>query len=607
MSSSARALGRRARARVTASLAALVRYSQPQPMAPAEWLVPGLPLPLLVPVLIALPCALSAALRAVLAWSLPATMPLALLLSLPPFAFAYVAWRRRTVNPSRASYAVPLAVAVASVVALYRRDFAGLTNYVGADAGVHVYQYEMFIRDQPGVYIGFVAMYGVMFWLQKLLGCNVYWALCIAYYFAIAVTAAIPCIVALAQLGARRRTAARVVGIVTCAVSATLLAALIVLPQQHYNETDGFIAHLFALIPLLLIWLADSVTNLRIARWSALLIGVVMYRYTYGLNLADLSLSVGAVLFMDSFGGGIRWPIRWLLRMAPLPFAWAAVAYLRMLRPQIASYGWILQFDLPTILWALGYAAGGLCVVAILAVATASDKRLLARSLRLPIVFALSSTAVAYLGWHLPGRQPYYVLKYPMQAVVLCAGAIVVALTALVANAVDGVRGGRWLWAGAGAVALCAYVAAVQGWLRGYEKLWPMYLERVAGHAPYKLNRPLADLAAWQRIQRVLENQQKQFGGYVTTWWPMFNFMNAGLGYYNGGRVFWDHGGVHRGRGYCVFWDHGPVDASSTPFDLSPPLRDEVSRLESADGKTCTTYRAYWDHAIARTLCHVCE
>jgi len=131
--------------------------------------------------------------------------------------------------------------------------------------------------------------------------------------------------------------------------------------------------------------------------------------------------------------------------------------------------------------------------------------------------------------------------------------------------------------------------------------------ERVFGNVPFTHNRPLADLAAWSRIEHTLDETHKRFGGYITSYWPMFNFMNAALDYFNGGRVFWEHGGTHLAKGYCVFWERGKVDWWSNSYDLTPPLKLEVAVLESHADSQCVSYRAHWNHAISRTLCHVCE
>jgi hypothetical protein len=190
---------------------------------------------------------------------------------------------------------------------------------------------------------------------------------------------------------------------------------------------------------------------------------------------------------------------------------------------------------------------------------------------------------------------------------VLSACALVVVVAFLAAWLVEARAAQRWRGAAATSVAFACAVLATSQWWKGYLPLQPTFRERVLGRAPFTVTRPLADLHAWSRIEHVLTTGHKQFGGYLTSYWPMFNFMNAALGYYNGGRRFWEHGGAHFAPGYCVFWDRGKVDWWTSSNDMPVPLRNEVAALDSRADRACVSYRAAWNHAVERTLCHVCE
>jgi hypothetical protein len=594
---------------IRARTSTLVGYCQGAPLAPGNWCEPGLAIPLGLPVFIALPFAASGPLRTILGWRLGFTLPLAIIASALALTPAFVAWRRMpALRHSRMGYAVPIAVALFSFLVLYRRDFAGLTNYVGADGGVHVFQRYWFADTDPGTYIGFVSMYGLMYWIEQILRCSVYWSLCGAYYFGVLVVAAIPCLVAFVVLERFADRRAWYAGAIACAAVALTLAYTVVLPQQHYHQTDGFFPHLFALVPLMIAWLIDSAARARLWRWIGLIATVGFYRYTYGLNLADLLIALGALLFADSFGAGVPRLVRWLLRLASIPLTFAALVFLRRLEPLLASYGWIIHYDLRTVLWAQAFAILGIGVLVASTRWLSPEKQVLARVLRMPLVFAVVSTVIAYVGLKLPAPEPYYLLKYPVHAVVLASGALVVVVSFVAAWLVEGVVRRRWLGpAVCAAASLAACFAAFVHWRTGYAPFQPTFQERVFGHPPYSLNHPLADLAAWQRIARVLDKQHKKFGGYITSYWPMFNFMNAAFGYYNGGRAFWDHGLPRLEPGYCVFWDRGKVDWWTQPSDLPGQLRASIDRLNQRGDGVCVSYRAYWNHAVERTVCHVCE
>ena len=578
------------------------------PSDPARWLEPGLALALLLPLWIALPFALTGPLRALFGCSVEAALPLAVVLALLVGLPVLICARSRAPLAHRwAAYLLPLIGALFSVAVLYRREFAGLTNYAGADGGVHVYTKQTFIELSRTAYVGFVSMYSLMFWIERIVRCNVFWSLCAAYYFGVAYVGAIPAIVALVVLEPFGRWPWRV-GVAVGAVALIAVTFAIVLPQQHYHQTDGFFAHLFALVPLLVAWLIDCVVRARFWRWLGLVAAIVFYRYTYGLNLADMLTAAAVILFADSFGAPTRALVRWSLRLAPIPLIAAALFFLRELKPELASYGWIIGYDLPTVLSGELFAVGAMAVVLIAASWLARGHRALVRAVRLPLAFAAANAAIADYGWKLPVRQPYYVLKYPVHAVVLSACALVVIVAFLAARLAEAAVARRWRAAVATSVVAvgCAVFANVQWW-KGYLPFQQTFRERVFGHAPYSVTHPLADLHAWSRIERVLSTEHKQFGGYLTPYWPMFNFMNAALGYYNGGRRFWEHGGARFASGYCVFWDHGKVDWWTTSGDMPVPLRNEVAALDARADRACVSYHAPWNHAVERTLCHICE
>ena len=520
----------------------LVAWLEGTPFARAAWLVDGVPYAVLVPLAVALPFAASGPLRAILDWPLWAALAPALVLSLVVLTPVWQSLRARPrTAPPLTVLALPIIPALFSIAVLYNRHFAGLTNYAGGDGGVHVALKDVFVHEAYNAYQGFVSMYALMYWIEAVARCNVFWSMCAVYYLGVAFVAALPVIVGLAVLApfdADRR--AWRAGAAVLVVASLAAAWWVVLPQQHYHQTDGFFPHLFGLIPLGFVWLIDTCVRARLWRWSGLLLGVAFYRYTYGLNLGDILLALGVLLFADSFGRGVPLVPRWLLRLAPLPLLFGARLVYVSLEPLLTHFGWFVPYDIPTVQWAqafavvaLGVALGGLARL------PGDDGRVF-RALRFPLVFSVMTGIVTQLAFALPPREPYYLLKYPIHAVVLAASALVVVAALVTARIVDGVQCRRWLApAGFGFLSMAAVIAASVGWTRTYEPFQPTFRERVFGKPPFTYNRPLGDVAAWLRIERTLARENKKFGGYLTSYWPMFNFMNAGLGYYNGGREFW--------------------------------------------------------------------
>lgn len=583
-----------------------VAWAEGRPLPVADWFAGGVPLALLVPLGVALPFALSGPLRAILGWSLVASLGPAMVASALVVAPVIVWARHRARRPFGLPHLVPLLVALFGIFVLYRRAFAGLTNYAGGDGGVHVAQQQLFAYHLPGTYEGFVSMYSLIYWIQQIARCNAFWGFCATYYFGVAVVAALPAIIGFIAIDHHReRRAAWYVGALTCFAVSLFIQFYVILPQQHYHQTDGFFPHLFGLIPLLMIWLVDAIACSRLWRWLGLLGGVVLYRYTYGLNLGDVMVAVGVLLFVDAFERGVPRLARWSFIVAPFVMLVATRPIYERLRVLLSSFGWIIPYDAHTVLTAETLACAGLLVAGAVARYPAAAKRL--RLFRFPVVFGVVNTVVAVHIMRLPPRQPYYFLKYPIHAVVLLAAATTVAATIIATAVTDGIARRAWdrtlVWAAAAMTLLCL---AVGHWRSGYAPLQQTFRERILGSPPFTYNRPLADLGAWSRIRATLDQQHKRFGGYITSYWPMFNFMNAGLGYANGGRTFWERGGVRFEPGYCVFWERGKVDWWTTPGDLTQPLRREQQILDARGDAQCVSYRAAWNQAVERTLCHAC-
>lgn len=574
------------------------------PLAPGERLRHGWP-PAALPFLLLVPLLWAGPIRTITQLSLTASFVLALvstLVALLPFRADLLerdppgAWWRSALS----SAALALAVA-GSIGLLYNRFFGGLVNYAGGDGGEHVANALAFADRAPGIYSGFTSMYGVVYGLIRLCRLDVFWGFVAAFYVGVALTTAVPMIATLSAVRGLSRAPTRifVAAVGVAFVSNGLVQYFAILPIEHYNQSDGFFVHMFALVPLLGIWLLDGLVRPRRLRLLALVGGVVLYRYTYGLNLSDLLLAVSVLLLLESQGPELSVGERWLLRAGTIPLVFGAAVILHRLRPLLDHPGWIREYETATVL-----SGQLLCVAVLTLVVTGSAalglERGLQRWLRLPIVFGLINAGTLVGLSALPPASKYYLFKYGFHGVVLLGAGLAVAMTSLLVSR-DGLPR---VWRGRIA-ALAALLVVIGLWDHGYRDLRPSFVERAYGSPPFQHNRPLVDLGAWQRIGQVLRDSQKQFGGYLTSNFPLFNFMNAGLGYYNGGQPYFKYGKVKQEPGYCVFWED-PTVKWWGEWEARYPQRAAQEALHYDALARCQSYGAHWEPTRTRTLCHRC-
>lgn len=557
-------------------------------------------------VIMLLPLLLSGPLRTITGLSLATclwlSLPTTLLLLLPfrrellTMARGNGAWRRA------ASDLALLLIASASIGLLFNRYFDGLVNYVGSDGGEHAELVRQFATTNAHAYNGCTSMFGLIFWLQRLFGLDVFGGMSACFYVAVAFTGAVPLIATSYALCLPAAATARAF---LCGLGLALLINLelqyrVILPIEHYNQSDGFFPHVFGFVPLLILWLVDGLVRPRRLRIALLMAGVVLYRYTYVLNLADVLVSLSVLLLLESFHHDVSVVERWLLRGAPLVLCAGAAMVLLRLRPILDLYGWFREYDQATLLTAQLLGAGVLSLVASHARTLGLDGAV-ERWLRLPVVFGVVNVAgVVGLSWLQPNAR-YYLLKYPIHGVVLLAAALALAAAGLLLSLRQGTR--ALLVPKLTALALLG--ATVGLWSVALREYRPSFVERAFNKPPFRENRPLADRDAMRRIHATLEREHEQFGGYLIANMPMFIFTNAAFGYYNGGQEFWRHGSLKQEPGYCVFWED-PKGNWWGDWEKAFPLRRTQEALQADPAATCEDYPAKWDPSRRRVLCHRC-
>jgi hypothetical protein len=577
----------------------------------AEWLRRGFPPLLGWLLLLATPFALSGVIRTITGLGIAAALAVALLVTTACAILVF-----RTVPPRRADRARDLAVtgalivlAVLAAVALYNRHFGGavvLANSGIPDAGNHVLQQHDFVERSPDGYFGFVSQYAFVEWLKRLLRLDDFWGFLVASYAGVVVYALAGLAAAATALERFRTTERRAYWIgfaAACATSLVLLA--VALPFLHYHHSEGFFPPLFGILPLVALWLTDGLTRVRWLRLSASLFVLAVYRYTYGLNLPDVMVALAVIALIEAAGAGERL-VRWGAVAVALALGFGAFKAARLLATGFHREGPFQPYDVGVVVGAeWGFVAALVAATWLPGARSLLAGSGVARWMRLPILLGLINALFMTLVAKPPSGQDYYYLKTNLHAFVLLLSATVVAAAALSSGwAVRGrVHGVEARLVARALVPMVALALATFFLGRGLAVYWPSFRERAFGAPPYHQLQPLVDLHAWRRIRRTLDEKHARFGGYLTSYYPVFNFMNASFDYWNGGIRFFYGNPPALQPGYCVFWEGGTPQQRLEP-DF--PQRWRAEELSRDERRTCVGYQAPWNPAMNRTLCWIC-
>lgn len=571
--------------------------------------------PKLVPTIFLLmtPLILSGPLRAITAMTLGPALACA---SLATALLILVLWpwirqqaRTALAPKSLLLEALVLVPALYAAWALYNPDFEGFMTTAGWDGGSHVYFKNSFVDKNPGEYHGFVAYYALCFWLERLFGINVFYSFTAAFYLSVMGFIVLPLTLAFAYIrrAAEHQRAALIVGVLAATTYMVVVVRTTLLSLFHYNQALGFFSHLFGLLPLGLLWAVDSLVRAEALRVSGILFALGLMRYTYGLNLPD-ALVAGAAVILVGAPRGRPSGVHRVLAAGML--AAALKGYVALL-PLFDIYGYIHRFNLYL---ALELHLAVPCVFALVLV---TSRRALGTEsvaslvpwLRFPLLFAVVSSIAwaAFRAGH--PNQSYYVTKYQIWTSFLLVGAGAILAGDVAVRLVKMLVAPGW-WrdlSGWLRVGLLASIPLLGPW--GYALTYQAYSttlpERLNHHgAPYKFLRPFADTEALRRIGATLAEKKKDFGGYLSTFFPLFSFMNAAYHYHTGVQEFFS---VDQSPGRCVFW----VAAADDTFSLGEALahadsvrttRDALSRDPAS---TCVSYAVKWK-TTPQSLCYRC-
>jgi hypothetical protein len=510
-------------------------------------------------------------------------------------------------------------LAAAVMVALLHNEALGaLVTVGGGDAGNHVSLQHEFVEANARVYQGFVALYAVAHWLGAVFGLDDFGAFSAATYVAVLCVPFAAAAGAGALLNGTKAVASRRATLAGTMLFAILLGACAVRlwgPWLHYQQADGFYAHLFGLVPTLLGWLAYAASERRWVRLGVVVAWVGFQRFTYGLNLGDWLLTAAALAALEAYGLRDRKRrLTWALLAGAVPFLAAAFVAYRLLLPLKDVSGAVVAPDVPRML--LGQ------VLALLALIGAGwfvgAGSAVARRLVLPpLLFGAVALAVQALYVVLRWPRDYYFYKYNLHPAVWLSVALVAVAPAVVARLIqmqiqiqrDPMTRGRWLGMGGVAASVPALVLVMSA----IGMYWSGFRERAFDPPPYTHIDALSDPALLARAREVLRERRALPGGVLDPSWPRSNFLNASLRAFHAFNEGWPKfvsGEVTEADGTCVFWLEG--DEVKRGYEQAAVHHGEnIARrwreLLATPDKVCVPHARGWLNGGASLhLCHRC-
>lgn len=176
---------------------------------------------------------------------------------------------------------------------------SGLVTIGGGDFGNHLYLTLQLAEQRPNAYQGCTSWHTAVWTLQSLLNVPLAAAASTVAHLSGAVAAAVAIALAVAAgWRAGSRPAARTAGALAGGTAAALVWVQFGAAVLHYDLAEGFVAHLHALWVVLATAFALVLANAPWQRVAAALLGAVVMRFTYGINLPGMLLGTGLLLWL---------------------------------------------------------------------------------------------------------------------------------------------------------------------------------------------------------------------------------------------------------------------------------------------------------------------
>lgn len=490
--------------------------------------------------------------------------------------------------------------AAAFIFCMYHPGYSGMISTGGGDAADHIYYRYKFLHETPNIYHGFVSFFIFSDIVERIFALTPFESFRAVFYLTGILIFLFVSVVAgrvSTELWDSSNNRSRYSFLLI--VLAILPCAKIAFPLLSYLQSEGFYPHLFGLVPLFAGWCFYSITQKRSIRILILLATLVLYRYTYGLNLADLIGAVGILIFLEL--RNIHSIIGVILRVATISITLAAAFHgYTLFSTLLDRSGGILHHRFELV--AIANLISG-CLLIIAANRLKETSPAIQRNCLFAGSFAVISASVALICIALELPIDYYIYKYNFHSTILIIFALLIFATAAL-NELTLKSSHRIRNVGLLAVAFLALFVLKNG----YEIIRPHYAERVSRTTTPQIIEPLADTEADKLIRQVLIDNSSAFGGFISTpLWALSGFMNATFSYYhyNMPRLY-STGRLRLKPGYCVFWNSGLSDRLLLEKVGSKSVLEKLDLLAKDPKTKHVTYKVAWQNED-KELSYLCS
>ncbi len=406
---------------------------------------------------------------------------------------------------------------------LFDARFDGMPSVGGGDAGNHLSIHFQFLKDAPNIYHGFVAGYALVGAFERV-GLDPFESFRAVYYLVFFGVATAP--VLTLSTHSKKQTALALVSVAS-------LWLFFLGPELHYLQSDGFFAHAFSLgVLLALVVFIRALSPNTVLPWC--LLTLVAVRFSYGLNLGDMALSMAVATAFLPVSRRLKAPLVVALSLIGLVAWWN-------LWPIFNTFGSLVEPRWKYRLLGTFLSCVGLLV---LRQKIADDKRFVSNWAAAFAVFSLVADGVL---WSTQKPQ-YYFFKHMLGPAMV---SLVVLISELFSNwrATASLVRTRWLLVGLVGLSFASQVRASVPYFESFA-------ERLTRpHATAHLT-PLFSPSVAAAVAKAADEQHCRVGGIVTPVWHQWVFLNAAFQTFDvwktGEKYFPDKMPHQPGR--CRFW-----------------------------------------------------
>lgn len=533
--------------------------------------------------------------------------------------------------------------------AMFLPGFDDLATIGGGDAGNHLTIASAWATTLPKIYLGFTGQHALLFAVDKLIRHDLVHALSDVHRMGLWSGL---CGLGIAGWGVIRpprdthqwrSIASSVVALLLSAwlLQHTLSGTSLLL--GHYLQVEGFFPHAFAIAPLA--W--TLAIGVWVRPWPLrtlfLALGVVLLRFTYGLQLGDLLLGCSAALAFDAYHAKTGRQ-RWVQGLGALVCGGGGgVALVTLWGRRLKTGGvqhfdvdWTLEalalFSLPLMglvlssLWSrrrLGQAetsgtreGGGEAEMAVVAEEEDTSQRR-HRLAGLSLGFVVPSVAMLLATSAIPeSTRGYYLWKYPMSPLMLLAALTPFICGAIAAHAMRQGAGRRGMLLLLATLCSVATFEASHHTTEANSFVARTWQERHDETRPLRRLHPLLDRHVLQFIAREVTSRGRTLTTLVHNRWPAFNATMSAV-------AMWKPPPIERApqiqmqrypafirgaqpsEGTCVAWMETKsrrlaVLRSKTP--RGAPLRRWLQTWRRDKRRRCETYTPHWAASVVQRM-----